>query len=157
MEGARRELADALRRVASARCSARAEAGCRDATCVVAAFHDALARGAWDEVAAQLAPDVAVESFGARLPGLVRIARGAGAAVELLRANEAAMRWSALELEGTSDLGETLVVFHLESGSWSREATPHRARVVSHYLLRDGRLARIRTRSFPVEDAPASP
>jgi ketosteroid isomerase-like protein len=160
MDGALREFADALLRAAKVECTAPDRASgtrCGDPICRVAALQDALARGAWDDVAAQLTPDVEVAYFGVRLPGFARLARGSDAAVELLRANEAAMRRSAVELESATALGDTLVLFHRERGSWSREGVEHAAVVVTHFLSRDGRLARIRARWFPAASAAPSP
>jgi ketosteroid isomerase-like protein len=160
MDGAMREFADALERVARAECSApagRRRAPCEDPICRVAALEDALARGAWADLPPLFTPDVEVEYFGVRLPGFARLARGADAAVELLRANEASMRRSVMQLESAKALGDTLVLFHRESGSWSHEGVGHAAIVVTHFLSRGGRIARIRSRAFPVEDPAPSP
>jgi ketosteroid isomerase-like protein len=150
MDGALRGFADALLRAAKTDCTASDRSGggrCRDVLCRVAALHDALARGDFEGVAAELAPDVELEYFGVHLPGFPRLARGAEAAIELWRAHEAAMRWSALSLESATALGETLILFRRECGSWLGHA--HDASVVSHFQLRDGRISRVRARSFP--------
>lgn len=149
MDGALRGFADALLRAAKIECSAGSWSGgerCGDPLCRVAAFHDALARSDFEAIAAELAPAAEVEYFGVHLPGFARLARGAGAAVELLRANQAAMCWSALSLESATALDETLIVFRREQGSWSGHG--HDAFVVTHFQLREGRISRIRARAF---------
>jgi hypothetical protein len=155
MEGALRGFADALLRAAEDGCSTgegRGGARCRDALCRVAAYHDALARADFAGVAAALAPKVEIECFGIHLPGFTRLARGVDAAVELLRSNEAGMRWLAIQFESATTLGETLIVFRQERGRFA--AVEHEAFVVSHYRLEDALIARIRARAFATR-APA--
>jgi ketosteroid isomerase-like protein len=150
MDGALRGFADALLRAAKTDCSSGEGAGgrrCRDVLCRVAALYDALARADFEDVAAELAPDVEIEVFGVHLPGFARLARGAGPALELLRANQRAMQWSELALESANALGETLVLFRRERGCWAGQA--HDAYVVAHFQLRDGLVARVRARTFP--------
>jgi ketosteroid isomerase-like protein len=157
MGGVLRDFAQELERAAEARCAERERDGsaCAEPLCRVAELHGALARRAWDEVAAALTPDAEVEYFGVRLPGFARLARGAAAAVDLLRTNDGAMRWDAVELESATSLGDTLVLFRRERGRWSPGESRHAAVVVTHFVLRDGRIARIRARAFAHGSVPA--
>ena len=149
MEGALRGFADALLRAAEDGCSTGAGRGgarCRDALCRVAAYHDSLARTDFQGVAAALSPRVEIECFGIHLPGFTRLARGLDAAVELLRSNEAGMHWLAIQLESATTLGETLILFRHERGRFAE--AEHDAFVVSHSLLQNALIARIRARAF---------
>ena len=150
MNGALRGFADALLRAAKTECTAPDRAGgarCGDPLCRVAAFHDGLARGAFDDVAAELAPAVEVEYFGVRLPGFARLAHGADAALALFRGNQASMQWTSLAFDSATTLGDTLIVFHRERGRWS--GTEHDAVIVTHFQFSDGRIVRVRVRAFP--------
>jgi hypothetical protein len=150
MDGALRGFADALLRAAKTECTAPGRTGgarCADPLCRVAALHDGLARDALDDVATELSQDVAVEYFGMRLPGFVRIAHGVDAAVALFRANESSMERTSLALDSATALGDTLLVFHREQGRWA--GLPHAAVLVSHFQLSDGRISRVRVRAFP--------
>ena len=157
MDGALRGFADALLRAAKTECTAPGRAGgarCGDPLCRVAAFHDGLARGAFDDVAAELAPAVEVEYFGVRLPGFARLAHGADAALALFRGNQASMQWTSLAFDSATTLGDTLIVFHRERGRWS--GTEHDAVIVTHFQFSDGRIVRVRVRAFPA-GAPGVP